>query len=107
MIGQSGEDVGEPCLRVDIVELACFDQGVDGGGAASSGIGAGEHPVLPPDGHAAQAALGGIVGQADAAIVEETGEGFPAGEAVVDGFVLRDNQDESSASIRMRMDGSQ
>ena len=84
MIGQSGEDAGEPGLRVDIVEFAGLDQGMDGGGAAASGVGAGELPVLAPDGHAAQAAFGGIVGQADAAVVEETGEGFPAGEAVVE-----------------------
>jgi hypothetical protein len=33
IIGDAGEDVGESCPRIDIVELAGFDQRVDGGRA--------------------------------------------------------------------------
>jgi hypothetical protein len=33
MILQTGEDVGEPSLRVDVVELGGLDQRVDGGGS--------------------------------------------------------------------------
>ena len=36
MIGQSGQDIGEPGLRVDVVELGGFDQGVDGSGAPAA-----------------------------------------------------------------------
>jgi hypothetical protein len=35
-IRQSGRDVGEPCLRVDIVELGGFNEGVDGRGAMAA-----------------------------------------------------------------------
>ena len=31
MIGQSSEDIGEPGLRVDVVELGGFDESIDGG----------------------------------------------------------------------------
>jgi hypothetical protein len=33
IIGQPSEDIGEPGLGVDVVELGCLDEGVDGGGA--------------------------------------------------------------------------
>ena len=36
MIGQSGQNIGEPCLRIDVVELGGLDQGVDGGGALAT-----------------------------------------------------------------------
>ena len=47
-------------------------------------IGAGEGPVVAADGDAAQRPLGGVVGHAEAAVVEEAGEGLPALEAVGD-----------------------
>jgi aspartate beta-hydroxylase len=34
-MGDAGEDAGEPCPRIDIVELAGFDQRVDGGRAVT------------------------------------------------------------------------
>jgi hypothetical protein len=33
MILQAREDIGEPSLRIDVVELGGLDQRVDGGGA--------------------------------------------------------------------------
>ena len=84
MIGQPGEDFGEPCLRVDVVELGGLDQCVDGGGTAAALVGAGEGPVLAADGHGAQLAFGGVVGHAQPAIVDEAREHLPALEAVVD-----------------------
>jgi hypothetical protein len=36
MIGKSGEHVGEPCARINVVELGCLDQRVDGGGAPAA-----------------------------------------------------------------------
>lgn len=50
MIGQPGEDVGEPGLRVDVTEICRLDQGVDRGRAAAAVIGAGGGAVLAPDG---------------------------------------------------------
>ena len=36
MVGQSRQDIGEPSLWVDIVELGGLDEGVDGGGAPAA-----------------------------------------------------------------------
>lgn len=44
--GQSGEDVGEPGLRVDIVHLGADDQAVENGRALSAAIGTAEQPGL-------------------------------------------------------------
>jgi hypothetical protein len=38
MILQSHQDIGEPRLRVDVVELGGLDQRVDGGGALAAVI---------------------------------------------------------------------
>ena len=46
MILQACEHVGEPGLRIDVVELGGLDQRVDGGGAPAAGVGAGEGPVV-------------------------------------------------------------
>ena len=86
MFGDAGQDVGEPGLRIDVVDLGGDDQAVHGGGALAAAIGAAEQPGLSAQGDAAQRALGGIVGQADAAIIEEAGERGPALEHVVHGL---------------------
>jgi hypothetical protein len=83
VVGNATQDVGEPGLRIDIVEFGGADQRVDGRGALAAAIGAGEQPSFAPEGDPAQRPLGGIVGQADAAIVEEAGEGGPALEHVI------------------------
>src|SRR3984885_10003451 len=54
--------------------------------AARSPIGAAEQPRLPTQSDATHAALGGIVGQTDAAIVEEARERDPTLEHVVHGL---------------------
>jgi hypothetical protein len=58
MIRQSGQYVGEPGVRVDVVELGSCDQRVDGGGPPATFVGAGEGPVAAANGNAAQSALG-------------------------------------------------
>ena len=68
MVGQPGEDVGEPGLRVDVVELGGFDEGVDGGGALATVVGTGEGPVATADGDTAQGPLGGVVGDAQSGV---------------------------------------
>src|SRR5918995_3055832 len=74
MIGQAGEDVGEPGLRVDAVQLRGFDQRVHGGRAFATAIRAGEGPVVAIDRDPAQGSLGGVVGDADPAIGQEPAE---------------------------------
>ena len=91
VILRSGQDVGEPGLRVDIVEFGGLDQRIGGGGAAAAFVGAGEGPVVAPDRDSAQRAFGGVVRQAQAAVIKEARERGPALEAVVDrlgGLVL-------------------
>src|ERR1700687_2611676 len=38
MIGQPGQHVGKPGLRIDVVHLASFDKGIDGGGTMAASI---------------------------------------------------------------------
>ena len=68
------------------LSLAVAIRRVHGGGALAAAIGAGEEPCLSAEGDAAQRAFGGVVGQADPAVVEEAGEGGPALEHVVHGL---------------------
>ena len=86
MIGDACEDIGEPSLRIDIVELRGLDQGIDDGGALAAAIRATEQPRLATERDAAERALGGVVAEADAAVVEEAGERIPALEHVEAGF---------------------
>ncbi len=41
MLGDAGEGVGEPSLRIDVVHLGGDDQAVHDGGALAAAIGAG------------------------------------------------------------------
>src|SRR5436190_23461452 len=84
MILQSCEDVGEPGPWIDVVELCGLDQRVDGRGAPAAFVGACEGPVVTADRNPAQRPLGGIVGHAQAAVIEETSKRGPAVEAVLD-----------------------
>lgn len=60
--GQSSEDVGEPDLRVDIIQLGADHQAVENGSALSAAIGTAEQPGLSSESDAAQGSLGCIVG---------------------------------------------
>lgn len=74
MVSDAGEHVGEPGLRVDIVEAGGLDQRVKDGGALTAAVRAAEQPGLAAERDAAKGALGGVVGEADPAIVEEACE---------------------------------
>ncbi len=67
MILQIRQNVGEPGLWVDVIELGGFNEGVDGGGAPAAFVGAGEGPVMTLDRDAAQRPFGGVVRHASAA----------------------------------------
>jgi hypothetical protein len=69
VIGNSGQHVGKPGLGVDVVELGRLNQREHERSAFAATIGAGEQPRLAAEGNPAQLALGGIVAQADAAIL--------------------------------------
>jgi hypothetical protein len=70
VIVDAGEYIGVPCLRVDFV----LDQRVHDGGALAAAIRSGKEPGLAAERDAAQRAFGGVVAQADAAVVEEASE---------------------------------
>ena len=55
------QHVGEPSLRVDVVELGGDDQAIEKSGALSATIGSGEQPGLAPQRQATQRSFGAIV----------------------------------------------
>lgn len=61
MVRDAGEHVGEPGLRVDIVEAGGLDQRVKDGGALTAAVRAAEQPGLAAERDAAKGALGGVV----------------------------------------------
>ena len=44
MIGNPAQDVGEPGLRVNAIQLGGSDQGVGGAGTLAAAVGTGEQP---------------------------------------------------------------
>ena len=84
VIREPRENLGEPGLWVDVVEATGLDKRVDRRCATPSFIGSREGPVAAPHGDVAQGPFRGVVRQADSSIVEEAGEGRPAGEHVAD-----------------------
>ena len=49
MIGDVGQHMAQPGLRVNTVELGRADQRVDGGGTLATAVGTGEQIVAPAD----------------------------------------------------------
>ena len=49
IIGQSRENISEPGLRIDIVELGGLDESIDGGGELAALVGSCEGPIVAPD----------------------------------------------------------
>ena len=76
-IRDPGDDLGEPGLRVDPVQLGGADQGMHEGRALPAALGTGEEPGFSAKRDAAQGAFRRVVGEADPAIVEEPGEAGP------------------------------
>lgn len=68
--GEAGDDVGEPCLGVDVV-LIIADHGVYEGGTFASKLGADEELGFPLQGDCTSSALCRVACHADAPIPEE------------------------------------
>lgn len=83
VVADAGEDIGEPGLGIDVVQLRGDDQAVQERRALTPVVRTRERPRLASKGQAAQRSLGSIVGKTDSAVVEEAGEGRAALEHVV------------------------
>ncbi len=106
MLSNASEYIGEPSLRIDVVQPGSLDQGVEDGSPLAATIGAAEQPGLPAEWHAAQRTFGGVVGQADPAVVEEAGEGIPAPQYVIDSLgevVIARPADELGSQPRVKL----
>lgn len=85
-IGDTGDDIGEPGLGIDVIEATGRDHRQHDGGAFGAAQAAGEGQIAPSQGDAAQRSFGGVVAEADPAIVEEAGKGGSAPEHVIHGL---------------------
>src|SRR4051794_26885655 len=80
----ASEHIGQPCLRIDVVELGRHDQRGHGRRPVSAALGTGEEPRLSPQRKSSKSTLGCIVREADPAIFDEAGKPVPTLEHVVD-----------------------
>src|ERR1700722_661019 len=84
VVGDAFEGVLEVDLWIESVELGRAEQRVDGCCAFTTGVRTGEEKVFTSEGDDAQRPLGGVVVDLELFIVDVTGEGTPAREAVAD-----------------------
>ena len=70
--GDAVEDVGEPGLRIDIVELGGADERVHRRRPHAAAVGTGEQPRLPAQSDTAQCPFGGVVRKAISASAPDT-----------------------------------
>src|SRR5271165_5329333 len=84
MIGDASEHAVQIGFGIETVELCGFDERVGRGGALTTGIGAGEHIILPTQGQRSDGALGGVVADLQVSIVEKTRERGPARARIAD-----------------------
>jgi hypothetical protein len=73
-----------PGVRIDGVELGCFDQGVGDGGGLAAYVGADEEVVLAAEGDGAHGAFGCVVIELKDAVVEVGPQALHPGEGVSD-----------------------
>ena len=83
-VSDLAEHIGQPCLRIDVVELGRHDQRGHGCRPVSAALGTGEEPRLSPQRKSSKSTLGCTVREADPAIFDEAGKPVPTLEHVVD-----------------------
>src|SRR5512143_3900838 len=59
--GDAGEHVAEVGFGIEAVELGGLDQGIEGSGAITAGVGPGKKVVLPAEGQRPDLPFGGVV----------------------------------------------
>src|SRR6266436_3798587 len=79
-IGHALQDVLEPSEGLDVVELCGGDEGADGCPSDTTAVRPREQMVFAPERDGPDGALDGVVVEFDAAVIEESGEGWPARE---------------------------
>ena len=79
-VGHALQDVSEPGKGLDVVELCGGDEGADGCPSDAATIGTREQMVFAPERDGPDGALDRIVVEFDTAVIEESGEGWPARE---------------------------
>ena len=82
--GEPGKRVGEPGLRIDTVQLGGLDEAGDDGPVLTAVIRAGEQRILAVQGNRPDRSFDRVAVEFDAAIVQEPGQSFPAGERRAD-----------------------
>src|SRR6267142_1312350 len=85
-VGHAQQDVLEPSEGLDVVELCGGDEGADGCPSVTAAVRACEQMVFAPERYGPDGALDRVVVEFDAAVIEESGEGWPARERVSDGL---------------------
>src|SRR5260370_41549332 len=85
-VGHALQDVSEPGKGLDVVEPCGGDEGADGCPSGAAAVRAGEQMVLAPERDGPDGALDRLVVGFDAAVVEESGEGWPARERITNGL---------------------
>src|SRR5258708_17990636 len=85
-VGHALQDVSEPGKGLDVVELCSGDQGADGCPSGAAAVRAGKQMGLAPERDGPDGALDRIVVEFDAAVIEASGEGWPARERITNGL---------------------
>lgn len=87
--GDARDEAAEICLGVEAAEFGGFDDGVDGGGAVVSAVGAGEGPVFASDGQGTDSAFGSVVADVETSVSGVARQCVPAREGIADGLSQR------------------
>jgi hypothetical protein len=85
-VGHALQDVSEPGKGLDVVELCGGDEGADGCPSDAATVRAREQMVLAPERDGPDGAFGRIVVEFDAAVIEKSGEGWPARQRITNGL---------------------
>ena len=80
------KDVLEPSEGRDVVELCGGDERAYGCPSDAATVGAREQMIFPPERDGADGALDRIIVEFDAAVIEESGEGWQARKRITNGL---------------------
>ena len=86
VVVDAGEDIGELGLRVDAAQLCAFYQGHRVGKGLATSVVAGEEPILATNSDRPHGALGGVVVEGHAPVLQETVERRPAVQGIAKGL---------------------